>query len=119
MKAGRMSEDEVAAFCLALRGAREDYKWGGVQVFSIAANKMFALQNLRGASLAFKVDKDLFLGHCDRPGIHPAPYLARAQWIIMATPFPLGGEELQALLRRSHQLVVSKLPKRSQVGLLL
>ncbi|WP_137806110.1 MmcQ/YjbR family DNA-binding protein [Pseudomonas sp. G(2018)] len=119
MKAARMSEAQVAAFCLALPGAREDYKWGGVRVFSVAGTKMFALQNLRGESLAFKVDKDLFLGHCDRPGIHPAPYLARAQWIIMATPYPLGAEELQGLLRRSHQLVVGKLPKRTQVGLLL
>jgi predicted DNA-binding protein (MmcQ/YjbR family) len=69
-----------------------------VRVFSIAG-KMFALQGLRGDSLAFKVDKDLFLGHCDRPGIHPAPYLARAQWIIMNTPYPLGAEELQGLRR--------------------
>ncbi|MGZ7457452.1 MmcQ/YjbR family DNA-binding protein [Pseudomonas sp. Ma2-10] len=119
MKAGRMSEEDVAQFCLALPGAREDYKWGGVRVFSIAGSKMFALQNLRGKSLAFKVDKDLFLGHCDRPGIRPAPYLARAQWIIMETPYPLGPDELQRLLQRSHQLVVSKLPKRTQVGLLL
>jgi predicted DNA-binding protein (MmcQ/YjbR family) len=37
----------------------------------------------------------------------------------MATPYPLGTEELQGLLRRSHQLVVGKLPKRTQVGLLL
>ena len=28
-------------------------------------------------------------------------------------------EELRGLLQRSHQLVVSKLPKRTQVGLLL
>jgi len=61
----------------------------------------------------------LFLGHGDRPGIHPAPYLARAQWSIMNTPYPLGAEELRSLLQRSHQLVVSKLPKRTQVGLLL
>ena len=119
MKAGRMSEAEVADFCLSLPGAREDYKWGGVRVFSIAGNKMFALQNLRGDSLAFKVDKDVFLGHCDRPGIHPAPYLARAQWVIMQTPYPLAAAELKDLLQRSHQLVVSKLPKRTQVGLLL
>eukprot|EP01133_Synstelium_polycarpum_P004523 gene4523-5300_t len=79
---------------------------------------MFALQNLRGDSLAFKVDKELFLGHVDRPGIHPAPYLARAQWIIMETPYPLGAEELRGLLQRSHQLVVSKLPKRTQVDTL-
>lgn len=65
------------------------------------------------------VAKDVFVGHCDRPGIHPAPYLARAQWIIMQTPYPLGIEELQDLLCRSHELVVSKLPRRAQVGLLL
>lgn len=119
MSAKSMSEDDVASFCLALPGAQEDYKWGGVRVFSVAGNKMFALQNLRGESLAFKVDKELFLGHVDRPGIGPAPYLARAQWIIMQTPYPLGAEELQGLLQRSHQLVVNKLPKRVQVGLLL
>ena len=114
-----MSPDAVAAFCLQLPGAREDLKWGHNRVFSVAGNKMFAVQNLRGDSLAFKVDKELFLGHVDRPGIRPAPSLARAQWIIMDSPYPLGAEELRGLLRRSHQLVVSKLPKRSQVGLLL
>lgn len=49
-----MTEADVAQFCLDLPGAREDYKWGGVRVFSVAGNKMFALQNLRGESLAFK-----------------------------------------------------------------
>ena len=44
----KMTEAQVATFCLSLPGAREDYKWGGVRVFSIAGNKMFALQNLRG-----------------------------------------------------------------------
>ncbi|MEN5092630.1 MmcQ/YjbR family DNA-binding protein [Pseudomonas protegens] len=119
MKAATLNEEQVAQFCLGLPGAREDYKWGGVRVFSIAGNKMFALQNLRGDSLAFKVDRELFLGHVDRPGIAPAPYLARAHWIIMHSPYPLGAEELKALLQTSHQLVVSKLPKRTQVGLLL
>lgn len=114
-----LSEDDVAQFCLALPGAREDYKWGGVRVFSIAGNKMFALQGLRGDSLAFKVDKELFLGHVDRPGIGPAPYLARAHWVIVQVPYPLAADELRGLLQRSHQLVVSKLPKRTQVGLLL
>lgn len=28
MKARPMSEEDVAQFCLALPGAREDYKWG-------------------------------------------------------------------------------------------
>ena len=119
MKGSSLTAQAVAHFCLTLPGAREDYKWGGVRVFSIVGNKMFAVQGLRGDSLAFKVDKDLFLSHVDRPGVRPAPYLARAHWIIMDTPYPLGREELLALIQRSHQMVVAKLPKRAQVGLLL
>ncbi|MDP3814341.1 MmcQ/YjbR family DNA-binding protein [Pseudomonas sp.] len=115
-----MTPAQVAAICLSLPGAREDIKWGGVRVFSVAQNKMFALIHLASHDgLAFKVDDDLFLGFCDRPGIRPAPYLARARWVSMDAPYPLRDAELRELLSRSHQLVVRKLPKRSQLGLLL
>lgn len=115
-----MSPQQVADFCLSLPGAREDIKWGGVRVFSVAQSKMFALIHLASHDgLAFKVDDDLFLGFCDRPGIRPAPYLARARWVSMAHPYPISDTELRQLLTRSHQLVVSKLPKRLKLGLLL
>lgn len=115
-----MKQQDIAAFCLQLPGAREDFKWGNNQVFSIAENKMFAILNFLGHDLAFKVDSDLFLGYVDRPGIRPAPYLARAHWISMScTKLPIGDDELRQLLMRSHQLVVRKLSRRRQVGLLL
>lgn len=115
-----MSPQQIADYCLSLPGAREDIKWGGVRVFSVAQNKMFALIHLSSHDgLAFKVDDDLFLGFCDRPGIRPAPYLARARWVSMDAPYPLRDAELTELLSRSHQLVVRKLPKRLQLGLLL
>ncbi|MDF0732974.1 MmcQ/YjbR family DNA-binding protein [Pseudomonas entomophila] len=118
MSKARMTEEQVAQFCLSLPGAREDYKWGGIRVFSVAGNKMFALLGLAGGGLAFKVADELFLGYCDRPGVRPAPYLARAKWVSMEQPYPMGREELTDLLQRSHQLVVRRLPKRLQVGLL-
>ena len=114
-----MTPQQIARFCLELPGAREDIKWGSNRVFSIAGNKMIAILDFMGDGLAFKVDQDLFLGFTDRPGIRPAPYLARAHWISMAAPDPLADEELQALLRRSHQLVVGRLPKLKRIGLLL
>lgn len=114
-----MNAEQVAAYCLQLPGAREDLKWGSNRVFSIAGNKMFAILDFMGDALAFKVEPELFLGYVDRPGIRPAPYLARAHWISMAPPFPLGDAELRDLLARSHQLVVRRLPKIRQVGLLL
>ena len=115
----KISEEQVAAFCLSLPGAREDYKWGGIRVFSVAGNKMFAVLDLAGAGLSFKVDSELFLGYVDRPGVRPAPYLARAHWVSMAPPYPMGRAELTELLQRSHQLVVRRLPKRLQPGLLI
>ena len=114
-----MTADEIATFCLQLPGAREDLKWGSNRVFSVAGNKMFAILDFLGDGLAFKVDADLFLGQVDRPGIRPAPYLARAHWITLVMPPPMGDEELRAALTRSHQLVVAKLPKYKRAGLLL
>ena len=111
-----MTPQQVADFCLQLPGAREDYKWGGVRVFSLADNKMFALFS---EALAFKVAPELFLGMVDRPGIRPAPYLARAHWVSMSELFPLPDAELREWLTRSHQLVVRRLPKMRQAGLLL
>lgn len=114
------SQKQIEAYCLSLPGARSDFKWGGVQVFSIAGNKMFALLDLLGSgNLAFKVDDDLFLGFCDRPGMRPAPYLARAHWVSLSHPYQASEAELQQLLRRAHQLVVNRLPKIRRLGLLL
>ena len=114
-----MTKADVAEFCRGLPGVKEDVKWGGVEVFYIDQSKMFALFNLNSNGLSFKVEKELFLGYIDRPGIRPSPYLARAYWINMQAPYPMDAEELQDVLRRSHQLVVGKLPKKRQIGLLI
>lgn len=114
-----MTKADVAAFCHSLPGAQYDVKWGGVEVFYVDQSKMFALFNLNSGGLSFKVEKELFLGYIDRPGIRPSPYLARAYWINMQAPYPMSAEELQDLLQRSHQLVVGKLPKKRQIGLLI
>lgn len=114
-----MQTEDIATFCLDLPEAREDYKWGGIRVFSIAENKMFAVMDLAGQGLSFKVAPDLFLGYVDRPGVRPAPYLARAHWISIPEPHALSDDEIRDLLIRSHQLVVGKLPKRQQVALKL
>ncbi|RMO23087.1 hypothetical protein ALQ45_04862 [Pseudomonas amygdali pv. morsprunorum] len=112
-------KEDIARFCLDLPGAREDYKWGGVRVFSVAEKKMFAVMDLVGQDLSFKVHPELFLGYVDRPGIRPAPYLARAHWISVADLHTLSDYEVRDLLTRSHQLVVGRLPKRQQIGLKL
>ncbi|MGN2436360.1 MmcQ/YjbR family DNA-binding protein [Pseudomonas syringae] len=118
-KENTLHKEDIARFCLSLPGAREDYKWGGVRVFSIVEKKMFALMDLTGQDLSFKVHPELFLGYVDRPGIRPAPYLARAHWVSVADMHTLSDEEVRDLLTRSHQLVVGKLSKVKQIGLKL
>ena len=74
-----MTPQHIITFCLALPGAREDFKWGGNRVFSVAGNKMFAIIDSLGEGLAFKVDADLFLAYVDRPASAlPLTWLALA-----------------------------------------
>lgn len=95
MSERKMSEAEVAAFCLSLPGAREDYKWGGIRVFSVAGNKMFAVLDLAGAGLSFKVADELFLGYCDRPGYDLRRIWREQNGSAWRSPIPWGVMSLE------------------------
>jgi len=97
-------------------GVTSDVKWDDDLVFSVAG-KMFCVLCLRGPlaeRLSFKVEDERFLELTERPGFIPAPYLARAHWVLVAEPKRLPSAELAALLRRSYELVRAKLPKKTQ-----
>jgi predicted DNA-binding protein (MmcQ/YjbR family) len=60
-----------------------------------------------------------FLELTDRPGIIPAPCLARAIWVYVQADAEPGDEEAAALLRRSWELVFARLTKRLQREILV
>jgi predicted DNA-binding protein (MmcQ/YjbR family) len=64
--------------------------------------------------ISFKADDDRFLELTDRPGIIPAPYLARARWVYVQAGASLGDAEAAQLLRRSWELVFARLTKKLQ-----
>jgi predicted DNA-binding protein (MmcQ/YjbR family) len=64
--------------------------------------------------LSFKVEDERFLELTERPGMIPAPYLARARWISVIAPCELAEAELHNLLRRTYELVCAKLPRGEQ-----
>ena len=100
-------------------GVSEDVKWGADLVFSVAG-KMFCVICTEGehkGSLSFKVDAERFLEYTDRPGLKPAPYLARAHWVHLDDGKALPAAELKQCLRRSYELVRAKLPKKTQQAL--
>ena len=104
---------KLCEVCAALPGATQDVKWETNLVFS-GGGKMFAVTDTDGRSFAFKVDDDRFLELTDRPGIIPAPYLARAKWIQLTDPKALAQPEAVALVKRSHELVFARLTKKLQ-----
>ena len=101
--------------CRTFPGCTEDIKWDHDIVFSVGG-KMFAATNASSPAegFSFKVEDDRFLELTDRPGIIPAPYLARHKWVYVAGDASMDDGEAAALLRRSYELVFAKLTRKLQ-----
>jgi len=106
-----MNADWVRKTCLSFPGTSEHVIWEGDLTFKVGG-KMFAHTVLEVAPvwLSFKASHENFAELTERPGIVPAPYLARAQWIALENRDALPLDELAGLLRESYDLVVAKLP---------
>ena len=73
--------------CLAHPGVTEQIQWGADAVFKVGG-KMFAVACTDPAypnakACSFKCDDEGFAELCERDGVVPAPYLARAKWVAM------------------------------------
>jgi predicted DNA-binding protein (MmcQ/YjbR family) len=113
-----MSIEWIRAHCLALPHTTEQVQWGDDLVFKIAG-KMYAMTPLvpHSVKLSFKCTPEEFAELIERPGIIPAPYLARAQWVALETLDALPRAEAKRLLTRSYELVWAKLSKKAQTEL--
>jgi predicted DNA-binding protein (MmcQ/YjbR family) len=112
-----MTLETVRAICRALPEVTEDVKWGADLCFCVA-KKMFVVVNLEPPhQLAFKCTPESFAELIERPGIIPAPYMARNMWVMeQELGESLERRELAALVKTSYDLVVSKLPKSRRPG---
>jgi predicted DNA-binding protein (MmcQ/YjbR family) len=110
-----MDIEAAKVLCRSFPGCTEDTKWGADLVFSVGA-KMFAVTSAEkdAKGISFKVEDERFLELTDRPGIIPAPYLARVKWVRVENLCLLADAEATELLRRSYELVLAKLSKKMQ-----
>src|ERR1700734_1470044 len=113
-----MDIDWVRECCLALPHTTEKVQWGDDLVFKIG-EKMYAVVALEPGDhwLAFKCTPEEFGALVERPGIVPAPYLARAQWVALETYDVLPADEIKRLLSQAYSLIFTKLSKRLQARL--
>ncbi len=113
-----MRLDRLRAFALALPKATPINQWGGL-VFKVAG-KVFFMIGLDGAladGVIFKCTPAEFDDLSETDGIGQAPYFAKRHWVRLEDPSVLPETELQSRIRRSYDLVVAKLPKKTQATL--
>jgi predicted DNA-binding protein (MmcQ/YjbR family) len=106
-----MDTDTIRNFCKKLPLVTEDIKWGNDLCFMVA-EKMFCVVVLDGPlKVSIKVSDDEFNEWCNSPGIRPAPYSARYQWILVEEPTVFNTKQWERLVLQSYNLVKAKLPK--------
>jgi predicted DNA-binding protein (MmcQ/YjbR family) len=114
-----MNLDKLRRYCATLPGATMDIKWGADECHSVGGRMfaVFLVEQRANPSFSFKCDAERFLELTDRPGIVPAPYLARAHWVQVKAADALTDAQARALLARSHALVFAKLTRRAQAAI--
>ena len=113
-----MTRKDYDAFCASLPGATHVVQWGDASVWKIGG-KVFAVggwSDAPGFAVTFKCTEASFAILSGLPGLRPAPYLASRgpSWVQRVDPRSLSDDDLKTYLRRSYELVVDGLPKRTQ-----
>ncbi|RYZ16779.1 MAG: hypothetical protein EOO16_25245 [Chitinophagaceae bacterium] len=115
-----MDRDTLRNTCLALKGVQEEIKWEHDLVYTIGG-KMFCVTGMEGpVDFSVKVPDEDFEELCGVPGIEPAPYLARAKWVLVTEACTWKPSKKLELVSNSYRLVGAKLTKKAQkeLGLL-
>lgn len=109
-----MKTATVRRLVSAWPGVGEELKWADILVFSVGGRMFCAMHAADARGLAFKVEPARFLEFTDRPGIVPAPFMARWHWVSLAVADALPEAEIKALIRGSYELVRGKLSRKLQ-----
>lgn len=109
-----MTEARIRELCLTFPGTTVEILWVNDLVFKVAG-KMFACWGLESLAFSFKCPEETFWELTELPGVDPAPYLARAHWVLIEpATCQLDSKEIDRLIRQSYDLVVARLPKKIQ-----
>jgi predicted DNA-binding protein (MmcQ/YjbR family) len=112
----RLESLQRLAFSLPRTTSSE--QWEGL-AFKVEA-KVFlfaALDEVTIESVVFKCTPEEFEELIDIDGITQAPYFAKRHWVRVADMAALSHAEWERRIRRSYDLVVAKLPKKTQARL--
>ena len=109
----------LKAFALGLPHTTFVKQWGECLVYKVAG-KMFLILALDADTIdgvVFKCTPDEFDELTEIDGIVQAPYAAKRHWVRVGDLAALPAAELERCIGRSYDLVVAKLPKKTQAAL--
>ena len=107
-----MEIDWLRKLCLSFPATTEDIKWGNDLCFMVA-EKMFCVAGLeQPQKIAFKVPDEVFEELATSEGFIPAPYMARAKWVLVEDITKLSKNEWKEYITQSYNLVKNKLTKK-------
>lgn len=110
-----MDIEALRRYCLGFRQTSENVQWGSDLCFKVDG-KLFVVTALEPGPvrLCFKCTPEVFGELCERPGVRPAPYMARAQWVALEQLNTLPDSELRERIAESYRLVFERLTKKRQ-----
>src|SRR5271165_863937 len=113
-----MDIEAIRQYCLQFPHTTEMVQWGADLCFKVDG-KLFVVAAIEMVPqrISFKCTPGNFAELCERPGIIPAPYMARAQWVSLVRLDAVPDGELRELIAESYRLVWERLPKKRQAEL--
>ncbi|MDP3855210.1 MmcQ/YjbR family DNA-binding protein [Phenylobacterium sp.] len=111
-----MSPKAFDAAAMALPGATMDIQWGSDRIYKIGG-KMFAGTDGACSKVSLKVSDIAFEALTESGRAVPAPYMARAKWVMFDDLAFLDDAEVADWLKTAHALVAAKLTRKARVEL--
>ena len=113
-----MDIEAIREYCLQFPHTTEIVQWGADLCFKVDG-KLFVVAAIEMVPqrLSFKCTPENFAELCERSGIIPAPYMARAQWVSLLGLNAMPDGELRGLIAESYRLVWERLPSKRRAEL--
>jgi len=109
-----MDIEALRSICLSFPAVTEDVKWENNLCFCVCG-KIFCIANFEPPhTFSFKVKDEEFTELTVMEGFEPAPYLARAKWVLVTDSLKLSKKDLKKYLQQSYEMIKAKIPKKQR-----
>ncbi len=114
-----MTPEAFQGAALALPGVRLDIKWGEDRVYCVGEKMFAAAGSIKNPAprYSFKTSDMAYELLIEQGVATPAPYLARAKWVVLTRADALPDGELMAYLAQAHAIVAAGLTKKKRAEL--